>query len=321
MALVFMFPGQASRYDGMVAKLASAHKAAADLLDLAGDVLGRDLRALYSKNNEEAFSTCRDLQVGVFLANHMYLGVLLGAGVSAEYSLGMGVGEYNHLVHIGALDFVQAIKLVEQRGLAFDEGPRGSMASVGPVNFGTLERVLMRVRHEGEVELVKHLSPTRYVISGDTDAVKAALRIFSDETYARARITDARSPSHCSVMKAVGRAMRVQLAGAHFAAPRLPYLPNRMAKLMSQPQREVFIDLLAAQIYMPVLWRQSMDRLVQERHDATFVEVGPGTTLHDLLDPGWHSNRRYHLDHLDDLPSHLDHVVSELLILAPAETR
>ena len=320
MSLVFMFPGQASRYDGMVMKLATAHKAAADTLDLASEILGQDLRDLFRKGNDQALATCRNLQLGAFLANHMYLGVLRGAGVMADYSLGMGVGEYNHLVHIGALDFIQAIKLVEQRGLAFDEGPRGAMATVGPVDPGALDRILMRVRHEGEVERVVHCSPTRYVISGDTEAVKAAMRLFSDETYARARITNSRSPCYSSVMKAVGQAMRIQLEGAIFADPRLPYLPNRMGKLMVRPQREAMLDLLTAHIHMPVLWRHSIDRLCQEQPDAVFVEVGPGTTLYDLFDPGWHNNRRYHLDHIDDLGSHLDHVISELLILAPAET-
>ena len=320
MSLVFMFPGPASRYDGMVTRLANAHRAASDLLNLASDVLGRDLRQQYSIENPEAFCSCRDVQVGVFLANHMYLGVVRGAGVTAQYSLGMGVGEYNHLVHIGALDFVQALKLVEQRGLAFDEGPRCAMALVGPVDPGALERILMRVRHEGTAERVIHCSPNRHIISGDMAPVKAAVRLLSDETYAQARLIDVRSPAHTSLMREVGSALRVQLEGTHFTSPRLPYLPNRMGKLQMRPLREAMVDLLSAHVHMPVLWRQSIDRLVLLKPDAVLVQVGPGTSLYDLHEGDWPGHRRYHLDHKDDLAGHLDRVVTELLILAPAET-
>jgi len=315
-----MFPGPASRYDGMVTRLADAHRAARDLLDMASDVLGRDLREQYRADNPEAFGTCRDVQVGVFLANHMYLGVVRGAGVTAQYSLGMGVGEYNHLVHIGAVDFVQALKLVEHRGLAFDEGPRGSMAMVGPVDPDALERILMRVRHKGEVSRVIHCSPNQHIISGDTVAVKAAGRLLSDETYAQSRLIDSRAPAHTPLMQEVGQALRVQLEGTHISPPHLPYLPNRMGKLMTRPLREAVVDLLTSHVHMPVLWRQSIDRLVQLRPDAVLVQVGPGTSLYDLHEGGWPGNRRYHLDAKDDLAAHLDRVVSDLLILAPAET-
>jgi len=58
--LVFMFPGQSSRYPEMVSKLVRQSSACAAVVRDASEVLGRDV------------------QVGVFLANHLHL-VLAGA--------------------------------------------------------------------------------------------------------------------------------------------------------------------------------------------------------------------------------------------------
>ena len=132
--LVFMFPGQSSRYPGMLDRLAALHKPNADLLNWASDMLGRDLAAHYhADQGQAAFARNVDVQVGVFLANHMFLQTLDAAGIEAEMSLGLSLGEWNHLVHIGALGFAEALRAVEQRGRCYDEGPRGWMAAIQPI--------------------------------------------------------------------------------------------------------------------------------------------------------------------------------------------
>ncbi len=321
MSLVFIFPGQASCYHGMIEKLASTHRASADVLELASDVLGRDLRAHYQQDENAAFARAKDSQVGIFLANHMYLSILRSVGVTGDLSIGMDVGEYNHLVHIGALDIVQALRLVEQRGIACDEGPRGMMASVYPMERQELETIIFRVRHKGIVEISSFDSPLRHVLSGETEAVKAAIRLLGDETYARAEVLKQSVPMNSSIFNPVGEAFRLDLEGVHFVTPRIPYLPNHQGEAVLGPIRETFVDQLSAQVCSPVLWRESIDHVVGRSPSAVFVEVGPGKMLCDLLDQGWKTRRKYFLDSEDDLSGHLDRVMSELLILAPAETK
>ena len=58
MTLIAMFPGQSSRYPEMLSKLGKD-------LEQYSAILGRDLRML-------DLTTNRDVQVGVFLANHLH---------------------------------------------------------------------------------------------------------------------------------------------------------------------------------------------------------------------------------------------------------
>src|SRR5947209_4023010 len=100
-----MFPGQSSRYPEMIEKIVAADMGSAAVVARASQVLGRDLAAHYRAENPRIFATNRDVQIGVFLANHLHLGLLHRAGVDSAHSLGLSLGEYNHLVHIGALSF------------------------------------------------------------------------------------------------------------------------------------------------------------------------------------------------------------------------
>jgi hypothetical protein len=100
--LVFMFPGQSSRDPGMLDRIVALRPANRDVLAEASETLSYDLRAA------TAFATNRDVQLAVFVANHMLLQTLDAAGITAELSLGLSLGEYNHLVHIGCLPFADA---------------------------------------------------------------------------------------------------------------------------------------------------------------------------------------------------------------------
>ena len=58
--------------------------------------------------------TNRDVQIVVFLASQMYLAGLCAEGVDAVASMGLSLGEFSHLVHIGALDLAAEILILRQ---------------------------------------------------------------------------------------------------------------------------------------------------------------------------------------------------------------
>src|SRR5262249_34238579 len=118
---ILLFPGQSSRDPAMLERVIDSWAPAAGLVAEASAILGRDLRALYHPSRGAAqFAGNRAVQVGVFLCSHLHLEALRARGLETELSLGLSLGEYNHLVHIGALSFADALRLVDARGAAFD---------------------------------------------------------------------------------------------------------------------------------------------------------------------------------------------------------
>ncbi len=310
MTLIFMFPGQSSRYPEMIERIVDAWPEAAAIVAHASEVLGRDLRARYHR--ETSFESNRDVQVGVFLTSHLHLRALETAGVEATASLGLSLGEYNHLVHIGALDFDSALRLVDARGKVYDEGPEGMMACVQPVSEDELNPLLDQARGRGCVSIANFNSPTQQVIAGDKHAVEATMALCEDELFVQPIVIEQRIPMHTEVFRPVAAALRPHLLLAPWQQPVKPYLPNVTAELLEAPQPDEFVDMLCRHVYSPVRWRESIDLLTRHHPEAVFLEVGPRGVLFNLLQKRWHANRKYKTDSAENLASHLGSLGGEL---------
>ncbi len=141
----------------------------------ASEVLGRDLRAHYAQDPTEAFATNRDVQVGVFLTSYLHEQALAARGIQGDASLGLSLGEYNHLVHAGALSFEEALRLVDARGTLYDAGPDGMMASIFPLLVEELAPYVEAAQAYGVLEIANLNSPTQHVIAGARAAVAHVL--------------------------------------------------------------------------------------------------------------------------------------------------
>jgi len=298
---IFMFPGQSSRHPGMIDRLSAwAPEEARAVLGEASAALGRDLAAHYREDNPATFATNRDVQVGVFLANHIHLCALTRAGVRAGLSVGLSLGEYNHLVHAGAIGFLPALQLVDARGAAYDAGPEGAMASVFPLPLEELRPVVERAAEVGPLEIANFNSPTQHVVSGVRAAVDAAAKILDEELCVECRIIEQRVPMHASIFAPVAEALRPALARAPWRAPRLSYLPNVRGRFEDVHEPARIAELLALHVHSPVLFRASVEFLVERCPDAAFVEVGPRSVLFNLLSRKWIQSPRFRTDDPED---------------------
>lgn len=266
------------------------------VVDCASEVLGRDLGEHYGAAEETSLVQNSDVQIGVFLANHLHLTALHTYGGRGDRSLGLSLGEYNHLVHIGALSFEDALQLVAIRGALYDVGPRGLMASVFPLTLDNLNAVLAESRSKGVIEIGNFNSPSQHVVTGDEAAVRFALEIVERDHFAQGVIIDERTPMHSSLFQSVAEKLRPYLERAAWRRPSAPYLPNVTATPIAEPTSEDFIRCLTEHVHRPVLWRESIEHLVLQHPNAVFAEIGPRAVLFNLLQKRWLTNRKLKTD-------------------------
>lgn len=304
MTIVFMFPGQSSRYPEMIEKLA-AEKPCAMLIAHASHVLGRDLRAHYRGDNAQAFATNRDVQVGVFLANHLHLALLEAAGVTAAWSLGLSLGEYNHLVHIGAISFADALLLVERRGTLYDEARDGLMVSVFPLGAAAVEGAIAALGVGDRVAVGLYNSPRQQVISGERSAVERVLAHLEQEDYFDTTVIEPRIPMHAPCFAPTGERLAAVLEDVEISEPRGTYVPNVLGQLVERASPRQIRSCLAAHVHRPVRWQASVDAMAAHVAAPWFVEVGPRAVLHNLFGKGWTPGRRAATDASSEWPTHL----------------
>lgn len=313
MRAVFLFPGQSSRYPEMIDRLFEhAPEEASRVFGEASAALGRDLRAAFSASNPDLFATNRDVQIGVFLANHTHLLALERTGLTASLSVGLSLGEYNHLVHIGAIAFVDALRLVDARGAAYDAGPEGAMISVFPLGVDDLAAIIARVQAVGRVEIANLNSPTQNVLSGDREAVSAAAALADLEHGASAVLIEKRIPMHSVLFRPVADALREALREAPWKTPSLPYLPNVLGRFEPEPTPARIAELLELHVYNSVLFRSSVELLALENEGAAFVEVGPRAVLHNLLSRKWLRVKRFCTDPPGGAPPRFAEIAEEI---------
>jgi [acyl-carrier-protein] S-malonyltransferase len=310
--LVFMFPGQSSRDAKAIERLAAASSRCGEILANACDILGRDLRHHYRTDNPDIFRTNRDVQIGVFVANRLYAELLDECGVVSDLSLGLSLGEYNHVVEIGALSWNDALRLVDARGAAYDAGPEGAMAVLSPASEEDIRALLTRIRDVGFAEISNHNSPTQFVIAGTREAVDAALAIAEDEFFLQGVVIESRIPMHCRLFAPVAEMFRPRLAQEAWRATPGPYIANVTAEIIDHPSAATFVDYLSRHVCEAVLWRQSIEAVAARYPESVFIEVGPRSVLFNLLHPRWIAHRKFKTDDEQDPLRQAENIAREL---------
>ena len=296
MTIVYMFPGQNSRYAEMIDRQRRWSGCERILRD-ASDVLGRDLSAHYRAENAQMFSKNRDVQVGVFLAAYILGERLAAAGIRSAASLGLSLGEYNHLVEIGALSFESALRILDARGRAYEDGPRGLMMSVLPCEESQVQQALDSTVTPGSASIAIELSAKHFVISGEATSVQATASWLEDEAFAQARVVDSALPMHSRTFRPAADSFLGNLEKAKWRPAQKPYLPNVDGQFLIDARPAEFVDRLYRHVFSTVRWSRSVSAIVDRYPNAVLVEVGPKCILHNTVR---RSHKHLHCFRTDD---------------------
>jgi [acyl-carrier-protein] S-malonyltransferase len=292
--LVFLFPGQTSRDAEMLDRLERISPRHAD-----------QVRGVLRANGAPADSNLA-VQLSVLAMSLAYLGIANECGLRAIASAGMSLGEYAHLVHIGALTPEAAIDLILERGRLYDAGPEGAMVALQPVASDEVERLVQRVSSDldlgaGELAVSNINSPSQCVVAGRRDAVAALGALAEDELCAIPKVIESRIPMHCARFLPVAHAFRPHLEAAPWCAPKLRYRPNVTGEALASPNAPAFVELLTQHVHRRVLWQSTVDGLLRDHPGAVLVEVGPRRALSAVFGRRWHPGVRcLPLDLMDD---------------------
>ncbi len=276
----FVFPGQASQKVGMGDWLIEQFDEAREVYELADEALGYELSKVILEGPMEKLTETEVTQPAVLTTSVAFDRVLRGRGLTPDVVAGHSLGEYSALVSAGALDFADAVRAVRDRGRYMQEAVPlgvGKMAAVFRLEPAQVDEVCAAVREEtgGEVRGATYNAPGLIVISGDAETVTIAGERLQE---LRGNVSEiaVSAPFHCALMKPATERLAERLRGIEFGTPTVPYLPNVTAEPETGGER--IYDHLVAQVEKPVLWEQTVHKLLEMGVDE-FLEVGPGNVL------------------------------------------
>ena len=278
---VFLCPGQGSQSVGMGKALYDASARARDLIDSANDVLGVDLKSIAFEGPEEELKKTVNTQPAMFVMDVVVATLLREKGVTPVMTAGHSLGEYAACVVAGTLSYEEGLTLTRLRGdLMYRAGLErpGAMAAVLGLEASAVEAVLDTI--SGIVVPANLNTPKQIVISGEVDAVEAALPKLKEAGAKRALLLPVSGAFHSPLMEPAAAGLTEALRAASFATAEVPVVANVSARPLTRGDE--IRDALVAQLTGQVRWSESMAGLLEAGH-GRFVETGPGKALSGML--------------------------------------
>jgi [acyl-carrier-protein] S-malonyltransferase len=277
--IALVFPGQGAQTPGMGKSLYERSAAAREVFELAESIRPGTMRQCFEGDADELLLT-DNTQPCLYCADLAAAAALGEAGVRASALAGFSLGELAALAYAGAFTYADGFRLVCARGALMRESADARPAAMVAVLKLDDETVTALCGEFDAVYAVNFNCPGQVVAAGDTAQLEQ-FRALVKESGGRSVPLATGGGFHSPFMAGASERFAAELSKYATAPPSLPVYANATARPYAADASDA-ADTLARQIRSPVLWRATIQNMLDAGID-TFIESGPGKTLSGLI--------------------------------------
>ena len=281
--IAILFPGQGSQTPGMGKSLYYHNQRFRERFDLVDQHLNINLKSLCFESDPRIEET-QYSQLAIVSVSSLIAELVLDKGsMNQIYLLGHSLGEYSALYSAGVFSLEDMLKLVKTRGTITGDVatavPSGMAAVLGGDEDKT-EALCANLRQIGHrVEIANYNLPNQTVISGTLTGLEE-FRLRMAETKARRFMQLKVSGAfHSSLMQEASERFLPFLKTTPRNKPLYHVMMNYDGKSLEIGKLD---ECLSKQLCHPIRFYP----IIQSLYDAgvsTFIEIGPGTVLTNLV--------------------------------------
>ncbi len=280
--IAMIFPGQGSQSIGMGKGFYDSSKIAKSMIERASERLDVDFKALLFEENEQINETAYT-QPAILLVSLIAYRIFQSVKpTAASLYLGHSLGEFSALAASGAIDDIDAVALVHQRGKLMQDAcndiEAGMMVLLG-LGDAAVEKLCEEARNSG-----KKVWPANYnqegqlVVAGLKPDLQSLETTFKEAGAKRAMLLNMSVASHCPLLAPAQAELRDAMEKMITDAFAAPIISNVSAQPYSSKTEA--LELLTDQLIKPVRYKQSIAAVAPELDLA--IEFGNGKVLSGL---------------------------------------
>jgi acyl transferase domain-containing protein/acyl carrier protein len=290
--VVFMFPGQGSQYIDMGRELYEQFHPFRFHFDACAEIakphLGRDLREIVfaPRSDANADGTLRQTefaQPAIFSVSYAMAKLWEHWGVRPSSMIGHSIGEFVAACLADVFSLENALALVVTRGKLMQSRPPGSMLAV-PLASADLETLIGPA-----VSVAAENGPALSVLSGSNEAIDEIERRLLARNIPGRRLRTSHA-FHSGMMDPIVEPFLEAVAASAPKPPQIPYISNVTGTWIKSAEA-TSPAYWARHLIAPVKFWAGFTALA-EREGGIFVEVGPGSTLTDMLQGAVKNNQK-----------------------------
>ncbi len=261
---------------------------AVQMFEQASDILGYDLADVCFNGPADRLNMTEVSQPALYVTSMVALEKLKAESPeiveNCAGAAGLSLGEYTAIAFAGGMSFEDGLKLVQLRGQAMQaaaDETAGSMVSVLGLDRDVVQSVCDDARVDGEVlQIANLLCKGNIVVSGGVKSCEAVEAIATEAGAMKCIALSVAGAFHTSMMESAVEKLTKALADTEISETKIPVYSNVDAAVHQQPDE--FRSLLVQQVCSPVLWQDSMEKMLADGYEE-FYEVGSGRVLRGLM--------------------------------------
>ena len=286
-------------------------EAAKKVYDTADKVLGKSITTICFEGPEEDLKQTINTQPSIVTTSIAAMEALKSQlDITPDFTAGHSLGEYCAMYAAGVMDLETTLKLIQKRADLMGATKGGSMAAVLNATEEQLKAGLEEGSKVGYVDVANYNSPAQVVITGDSDAVKAASDYLLANGVRRVVPLAVSGAFHSKFMEKASEGFAEFASTLELNNASVPVITNVDAQATTNS--EDFRVKMPKQICSSVYWTQTIQKMVENGVEY-FVEIGPGKVLAGLNKKIAPEAKVYNVSDMASLEATVEALKSELM--------